>query len=69
MKIGGYGLCTGGSEDLEKAQDNLTNEVVKKLADGWIPQGGVSYSTAEVVKNGFRPCTLHVFTQAVVKPA
>lgn len=58
-----YGLCTGVSTDPNEAHKQLIAEVLKRMGEGCVPQGGVSHVIAPTSPNA-----THIFTQAIVRP-
>lgn len=64
MDNDGYGLCSGVHADPEEAIKKLVNDVLYRMRQGWIPQGGVAHVIAPT-----SPHATHIYTQAIVRPA
>ncbi len=62
MNIEGYGICTGAAATIEDALENLKVSVLKRMSEGWEPQGGITHVSLE-----FADERQHIFNQAIVK--
>lgn len=60
--LDGYGFCTGVSDDPNEAQKKLINDVLLRMRQGWIPQGGVAHVIAPTSPNA-----THIYTQVIVR--
>lgn len=58
----GYGVCNGAHADPNQAQKKLVDEVLMRMEQGWIPQGGIAHIVVPT-----SPSATHMYTQAVVK--
>lgn len=59
----GYGVCNGVDVIPSEAQEKLKNEVLERMAQGWIPQGGIA-----LVVLPTSPNATYMFVQAIVRP-